>query len=102
MLAYGEEVLHAIPGLYQYAQNTVRLAARTGGDALGDLFLYHARAAWYQVLVVQHFKENLAGYVIGIITRQYEWLSVEQALQIHFQEIVLYDIILQLRVSFRR
>ena len=100
MFAYSEEVFHPIPSLYQYTQNAVCLTAGTGCDTLGNLFLYHARTARYQFFVIQHLEEYLAGYVIRIIARQYERLSVEQALQVHFQEVVFDDVILQLRVGF--
>ena len=100
VFAYGEEVFHPIPSLYQYTQNAVCLAAGTGCDTLGNLFLYHARTARYQFFIIQHLEEYLAGYVIRIIARQYERLSVEQALQVHFQEVVFDDVILQLRVGF--
>ena len=100
VFAYGEEVFHPIPSLYQYTQNAVCLAAGTGCDTLGNLFLYHARTARYQFFVIQHLEEYLAGYVIRIIARQYERLSVEQALQVHFQEVVFDDVIFQLRVGF--
>ena len=59
---YSKEIFHAVPRLYQYAQNAVRLTARTGCYAFGYFFLYHARTAWDQILIVQHFEEYLPDY----------------------------------------
>ena len=89
---YREQVFHAIPCLEQYAQDAVGLAARPGGDAFRHLFLYHARTARDEVFVIEHLEEYLAGNVIRVVARKYERLSAERPFQMHFQEIVFYDV----------
>ena len=65
-------------------------------------YLDHAGTARYQFLVFQHFEKYLAGYVVGIISCQYKWLSVEYAMQVHFQKIVFYDAVFQRRISLTK
>lgn len=98
MFMYREQVFNAIPGLEQYAQDAVGLAARPGGDAFRHLFLYHARTARDEVFVIEHFEEYLAGNVIRVVARKYERLSAERPFQMHFQEIVFYDVFFQLGI----
>ena len=98
MFVYGEEVFHPVPRLDQHAQYAVGLAARRCGDALGHFLLYHARATGNQVFVFQHLEEYLAGDVVGIVPGQHERLSVEQAFEVHLQEVVLDDVVLQFRI----
>ena len=93
MFVYGEQVFHAVPGLNQYAQNAVGLVARTSRDAFGHFLLNHARAAGNQVLVVEHLEEYLAGNIVGIVAGQYKRLSVEKLPEVHFQEILLDDMV---------
>ena len=95
MFVYRKEVLHTVPCLHQHTQDAIRLAARRSCHALGHLLLYHARATGYQFLVLQHLEEDLARYVVGIVARQHEGLSVKQAVEVHFQEVILNDIFLQ-------
>ena len=93
-----EQVFHAVPCLDEYAQDTVGLAARTGGNAFRHLFLYHARTARDEVFVVEHLEEYLAGNVIRVVARKHERLPAERPFQVHFQEIVFYDVFFQLGV----
>ena len=93
MLVYGEQVFHAVPGLNQYAQNAVGFVARMSRDAFGHFLLNHARAAGNQVLVVEHLEEYLAGNVVGIVSGQHKRLSVEKLPEVHFQEILLDDMV---------
>ena len=92
---HGEEVLHIVPRLQQYAQDAVSLASRSCRHALRYFLLYHARATGNEFLVVEHLEENLAGDIIGVVARKYERRSSEGALQVHLQEIVLNDAVLQ-------
>ena len=96
--SHREQVFHAIPCLEQYAQYTVGLAARPGGNAFRHLFLYHARTARDKVFVIEHLEEYLAGNVIRVVARKYERLSAERPFQMHFQEIVFYDVFFQLGI----
>ena len=86
-----EEVFHFVPGLDQYAQNTIRLASWTGCDTLCHFFLYHPGTAWNQILIIQHLEENLARYVIRVVACQYKRLSFENVFQFQFQEVVFDD-----------
>ena len=62
MFVYRKQVLHFVPCLYQYTQDSVCLAARPGGYALGYFLLYHTRTAGNQILIFQHFEEYLPDY----------------------------------------
>ena len=102
MFADSEQIFHFIPCLYQYAEDTVSFAARSGGNTFGYFLLDHARTTGDNILVIQHFKEYLTGDIIRVITCQYERLAVEQPVEIHFQEVVLDDMIFQRRISFAK
>ncbi len=93
----GEQVRGFVPRLNEHGEDAVGLRAGAGTDAVGHLLLDHAGAAGYQFLVVQHLKEDLAGDIIGIVAGEHEGLPAEDAVQVHLQEIVLDDIVLQLR-----
>ena len=95
MFADSEQIFHFIPCLYQYAKDTVCLAARSGCNTFGYLFLNHSRATGDDIFVVQHLEKDLAGNIIRVITSQYERLPVEQPVKIHFQEVILDDVVFQ-------
>ena len=95
MFADGKEIFYFIPCLYQYAQDAVGFAARSGSDTFGYFFLYHSGTARDDVLVFQHLEKYLAGDVVRVITGQYERLSVEQPVKVHFQKIVFDNVIFQ-------
>ena len=100
MFVYGEKIFYTIPCLYQYAQDAIRLTARSGGNTFGHFFLYHTGTTRYQFFVIQHLEEYLAGYIIRIVSCQYKRLPVEQALEIHFQEVIFNDVVFQRRIFF--
>lgn len=77
MFVYGEQVFYFVPGLYQDTENAVCLASGTGGNAFGHFFLDHSGTTGYQVFVIQHFKEYLAGYIIRIVAGQDKRFSVK-------------------------
>ncbi len=100
IFVYREEIFHVVPRLNEHTQDAVGLGAGRGSHALGHLALYHARATRYQVLVVEHLEEYLRGYVVGIVSRQYELLSVENGAQIHAQKVLADDVVDEGRPSF--
>lgn len=67
---------------------------------VGYFFLYHSGTARDDVLVFQHLEKYLAGDVVRVITGQYERLSVEQPVKVHFQKVTLDNVILQWRIGF--
>ena len=100
VFADGEQIFYLIPCLYQYAEDTVSFAARSGGNTFGYFLLDHARTTGDNILVIQHFKEYLTGDIIRVITCQYERLAVEQPVEIHFQEVIFNDVVFQRRIFF--
>ena len=106
MFVYSKQIFDIVPRLNQDAQDTVCLIARCSGYALCHFLLYHTCATGNQLFVVQHLKEDLTGYIIGIVAGQHERVPLKSAVQVHFQKIILYDILLQRRemlakVSYR-
>ena len=95
MFVYGKQIFHLIPCLNQNAQDAVCLAARTGGNTFGHFFLNHSGATGNQVFVVQHFKKDLAGYIIRIVTGEDKRSAVKQLLQFQLQKVIFYDVSFQ-------
>ena len=93
-----KQILHVVPRLYEHAQYAVSLRARSRSHALCHLALYHARAAGYELLVVEHLEEYLRRYVIRVIARKHELAPAEKPLQVHPQKVLAYDGVPQLRV----
>lgn len=94
---HGEEVFWSVPGLDEHAQYPISLLSGRSTDSFRNLFLYHARTARNQILIVQHLEENLATYIIRVVPGEYKRLSLEGIFQVHLQKIVLNNILLHLR-----
>ncbi len=96
MLADCEEIAAREPGLEQNAEYASSLRAGLGADALGHLALQHAGAAGYAVFVVKHAEEDLRGDVVGIVANDAELLAGEERVEVHAQEVALYDAAVEL------
>ena len=94
-LVHGEEILHVVPRLYEHAQDAVGLRSRGGGHALGHLALDHARAAGDEFLVVEHLEEYLRRDVVGVVAGEHKLAAVENAAEVHAQEILADDVVAQ-------
>ena len=85
-------------GDYEDAKDSVCFGARFGGKAFANLFLYHSAAIGDVLLVVEHLEKYLARNVIWIIASEHELFTVEEAVELHFQEVIRNDVLLlQLR-----
>ena len=78
-------------------EDAVRLAPGRGDQAFCDLLLNHPGAEWDFILVVQDFKENLRGDVVREIA-DHAKATIEMGVEIHPQEILVEDLVVQLRV----
>ena len=96
VLVHREQVLDVIPCLQQHAQYAIGAASRCCSHAQCHLALYHARTARYQVAVLQHAEEYLAGDVVGIVACQHKRLPAENPVEGHAQEVILQDVLTQL------
>ena len=95
-----KQIFHPVPGLDQYAQDTISLAAGTSCHAFGHFFLDHSRTTGDQVFIIQHLEKNLTGDIVWIITRQHERFSFEQLSQVHFEKVLFNDVVSQSRKVF--
>ena len=59
MLVDGEQIFYIIPRLYEHRQDAVGLVARLRRHAQRHLTLNHARAAGYEILIIEHLEEDL-------------------------------------------
>ena len=98
MLVHREQVLHVVPRLNKDGKDTIGLAPWPGSQPLRHLTLNHACAGGDAVAVVEHLEEYLAGDIIRIVAGEHEGTSVEKTVEVHFQEVVLHDALLQLGI----
>ena len=93
----GEEIFHVVPCLNEHRQDAIGLRPWQGGHAQGHLALDHPRATWDEVAIIEHLEENLRRDVVGIVTRQNKLLALEQLAEVHAQEVLTDDIVVQAR-----
>ena len=60
--------------------------------------MYHTCAQRDAFFVVEHLEEYLARDIVRIVTSEHKGITVKQVVQIHFQKVVLNDMLLHLRI----
>ena len=93
----GEEVFHVVPGLNERREDACRAGGGSCSQSFGHLLLDHTRATHHAVALLEHFEEDLARYVVGVVADDRKVRRVACA-EIHLQEILVQDAPLQGRI----
>ena len=91
VLVDGEEVFYVVEGGEEDAEDAIGLAAGTGGDAFGHLFLEHADEFVYLVAVLKNAEEYLRRDIVREVADDGEGFG-EDGFEVEPEEIALDEV----------